>query len=262
MSEIIPGPLGIPIGKHGKTVFRRTKKKIFTYEASDEPLKVKSDKAQNNRLEFGKLVKFSNFVNRSMLIKEVWKHSKLPGSASNRRILKFNHNTFKDYGINQGCRILPPSIYMNNAEVAISKSSLRFTFTTVDNQIGYDVKFSDFNPPYKFICMIHVKDPLNPENENKVINLMLEELSNAGPLSREEYTSYSFDIPENSFSFIKDYNTILAFPAVITMNEYGSPVHWTETGGIYLKGERPPSRQPKAVTSIESPEKSLRIEYN
>lgn len=262
MSEFIPGPLGTPLGKQGKTVFRRTKKKIFTYEASDEPMKVKSEIAQNNRLEFGKLVRFSNFINRSKLIKLAWKYSKLPGSASNRKILKYNHGTFKHYGIDQGCHILPVSIYMTNAEVTISESILRFKFTTVDNQIGYNPEFADFNPPYKFVCMLHFKDPVEPKNENKVINLMLEELSNTVPLSREDYTNYSFDIPENYFSFIKDYNTILAFPAVITMNEYGYPAQWTETGGIYLKGKRPPSRQPKVETTIESPEKSIRIEYN
>jgi len=262
MSEFIPGPLGIPLGKQGKTVFRRTKKKIFTYEASDEPMKVKSEKAQNNRLEFGKLVRFSNFVNRSKLIKEVWKRSKLPGTASNRRILKYNHNTFKHYGIDQACHILPKSTYMNKAEVTISESSLRFKFTTVYDQTGYNAQFSEFLPPYKYICMLHFKDPVDPVNEKKVINIMLEELLNTGHLSREGFTSYSFDIPENYFSFIKDYKTILAFPALITMNEYGSPVHWTETGGIYLKGERPPSKQPKAEIAIETPEKSLRIEYN
>ncbi|MFZ4589950.1 MAG: hypothetical protein ACOYN6_03070 [Ignavibacteria bacterium] len=262
MSELKTGHLGIPIGKHGKTVFRRNRKKVFTYEASDEPMKVKSEKAQNNRLEFGKLVRFSNFVNRSKLIKEVWKRSKLPGSASNRRILKYNHNTFINYGLDLDSHILPESVYMNKAQVIIDESSLGLKFTTVNDQTGYNTKFSEFLPTFKFICMLHFKDPIDPKNEKKVINIMLEEQLNTGHLSREGYTGYSFDIPENYFSFIKDYNTILAFPALITMNEYGSPVHWTEAGGIYLKGESPPISKPKVETTIESPEKSLRIEYN
>ena len=65
MSQIKPGSLGLPIGKLGKTIFRRNKKKLFTYEASDNPMNVKSEKAQNNRLGFGKLGKFSNFINKS-----------------------------------------------------------------------------------------------------------------------------------------------------------------------------------------------------
>ena len=262
MSQILDSHLGTPIGKHGKTIFRRNRKKIFTYEASEEPIKVKSEKAQNNRLGFGKLGKFCNFINKSKLVKHAWKISKQPGSATNRQMLKYNHNTFKYYQINSGIHILPESVYMYSAKVLLDENSLSFSFYTftVSNKMP-DNNYSDFNPPYVFVAMIHAKDPANPENEKKTVNVMLEEYSEAGPFSLEDATSYAFDVPEKAFSFIKDYNTVLVFPAIITIDEYNTPLKWAETGGIYIKGKHPDIIPPELAKSIENPGKSFRIEY-
>jgi hypothetical protein len=262
MARLHPGSLGTPIGKQGKTVFRRNKKKIFTYETSGEPIKIKSEKAQKNRFDFGKLSKFCNFVNRSVLIKKAWKLSKLPGTATNRQILKYNHLTHKLFGINSNCHILPRSIFMNNPSVTMDENSLSFRFTTVDDQIGYNEKFSHFNPPYVFMAAIHAKDTVNPENERQVVNIMIEETLEKGPLSREDYTSYTFDVPEKAFSFIDDYNTVLVFPAVVTIDEYNTPINWTETGGIYVRGEHPEIIKPPLPKPIEKPGKSFRVEFN
>jgi len=263
MAELKPGPLGTPIGKHGKTVFRRNRKKIFTYELSDEPMKVKSEKAQNNRNEFGKLIKFSNFINKTVVIKLAWKKVKVPGVASNRRIFKYNHNTFKFAGINSRCHILPASIYMSLPEVFLDENRLSFQFSTCDSYWKtYNEQYSDFNPPYVFIAMIYAKDPVNPDCKNKVVNVMMQELSDDGPFPHEGIISFTFDTSEKSFTFINDYNTVLVFPAVICLNEYNQPYKWTETGGIYIKGSRPVYTTSPEDKTIENPEKSFRIEYD
>jgi hypothetical protein len=262
MAQIVDSHLGVPIGKHGKTIFRRNRNKIFTYEASEEPIKVKSEKAQNNRLGFGKLGKFCNFINKSKLIKLAWKKSKLPGSATNRQMLKYNHITYKYYEISSGIKILPESMYINSPEVLLNENKLVFRFTTWDAYWKtYDEHYADFNPPYVFIAMIHAKDPVNPDNEKKTVNVILEEFSEVGPFSRDETTSYSFDVPKKAFSFIKDYNTVLVFPAIIQIDEYNTPVKWAETGGIYIKGKHPEIIPPKPAKPRERPGKSFRIEY-
>ena len=262
MAEIVNSHLGIPIGKHGKTIYRRNRKKIFAYEASGEPMKIKSEIAKNNRLGFGKLGKFCNFVNKSKLIKLVWKKSKQPGTATNRQMLKYNHKSYKYYEISSAINILPESLYIHSPEVHLNENKLVFSFTTRDtNWNNYDEHYSDFNPPYVFIAMIHSKDPVNPDSEQKSVNVMLEEYSEAGPFSRDEATSYSFDVPKKAFSFIKDYNTVLVFPAIIQIDEYNTPVKWAETGGKYIKGKKPPVIAPEPVKSRERPGKSFRIEY-
>lgn len=262
MAQLFKKTLGVPIGKHGNTIFRRNKRKIFTYEASGEPMKIKSEIAMNNRLGFGRLGKFCNFINKSKLIKLVWKKSRQPGTATNRQILKYNHISFKSSGISSGFNILPESMYINSPEVHLNENKLVFSFTTRDAYWKtYDEHYADFNPPYVFIAMVHAKDPVNPDTEQKSVNVMLEEYSEEGPFSRDEPTSYSFDVPKKAFSFIKDYNTVLVFPAIIQIDEYNTPVKWAETGGIYVKGKKPPVIAPEPEKPREKPGKSFRIEY-
>jgi hypothetical protein len=262
MSQILDSHLGTPIGKHGKTIFRRNRKKIFTYEASEKPLKIKSEIAQNNRLGFGKLGKFCNFINKSNLLKLVWKISKQPGSATNRQILKYNHTTYKYYEISSDIHILPESMSINSPEVLLDENKLVFRFSTLDAYWKtFNEQFSDFIPPYVFVAMIHAKDPVNPENKNKTVNVMLEETSETGPFSRVDTTSFSFEVAEKSFPFIKDYNTVLVFPAIISIDEYNCPVKWAETGGIYIKGKHPEIIPLEPEKPREKPGNSFRIEY-
>ena len=262
MAQLVKSTLGLPIGKHGKTIFRRNKRKIFTYEASGEPMKIKSEKAQNNRLGFGRLGKFCNFINKSKLIKLVWKKSRQPGTATNRQILKYNHISFKSSGISSGFNIIPESLFIHSPIVRLDEDKLIFSFTTRStNKNKYDENYADFIPPYVFIALIHAKDPVNPESDQKSVNVMLEEYSEEGPFSRDEATNYSFDVPKKAFSFIKDYNTVLVFPAIIQIDEYNTPVKWSETGGIYVKGKKPPVKTREPEKPREKPGKSFRIEY-
>lgn len=262
MARIIPGSVGTPIGKTGKTVFRRTNKKVFSYELTEAFKETKSEKVIANRKNFGKLSKFSNFVNKSETIKKVWKKSKLKGNASNRRIFKYNYKTFHHYGICSGINILPAHLYIHNSSVSLDENRLTFKFTTYDIKAGFDERYADFNPPYVFVAVIHAKDPINPDNRNEFLNVMLEETLENEKFSRDEFISHTFDTPESAFSFINDYNTVIVFPGIISIDEYNMPLKWTECGGIYVKGSHPEMIPPVKPAPLERPGKKFLIEYS
>lgn len=262
MSRIIPGSLGTPIGKHGKVVYRRNKRKIFSYEITDDFKGAQSERAKANRENFGILVKFSNFVNKSVLFKKIWRKSRQPGSATNRKILKYNSNTFKHAKINSGIHILPKSMNIHNAGVFLDDNNLMIKFTTYDNNAGFDEKYADFNSPYVIAAIIHAKDPVNSKIEKKFANLLLEETLEIEQFTRDGFITFTFDTPDGSFKFINDYNTVLVFPAIISIDQYNSPLKWAECGGIYIKGERPKSLPHEPDRPVEKPGKTFLLEYS
>lgn len=262
MARILPGPVGTPVGKTGKTVFRRTNRKVFSYELTEAFKETKSEKVIANRKNFGKLSKFSNFVNKSETIKKVWKKSKLKGNASNRRILKYNYKTFSHYGISSEINILPAHLYLHNHDISLDENRLTFKFTTYDSKAGFDERYANFNPPYVFVAVIHAKDPVNPDNKNEFLNVMLEETIENGMLSREEIISHTYDTPDGAFNFINDYNTVIVFPGIISIDEYNMPVKWAECGGIYVKGSHPEIIPPVKPVPLERPGKKFLIEYS
>lgn len=262
MSRIIPGHLGTPIGKYGKTVYRRTNKKVFSYELTEAFKETKSEKVIANRKNFGKLSKFSNFVNKSETIKKVWTKSKLKGNASNRRIFKYNYKTFHHYGISSGIHILPTNLYLHNLSTSLDHNRLTVSFSAYDINAGFDNKFVDFNPPYVIVTVIHAKDPVNPGNENEYLNVMLEETIENIRFQEEKLFTHTFDTPEGAFSFIDDYNTVIVFPGLISIDEYNYPGKWAECHGLYTKGSHPEIIPPQKPVPIERPGKKFLIEYS
>ncbi|MFA7360037.1 MAG: hypothetical protein WC139_03275 [Candidatus Kapaibacterium sp.] len=262
MARIFPGSVGTAVGKTGKTVFRRTNKKVFSYELTEAFKETKSEKVIANRKNFGKLSKFSNFVNKSETIKKVWKKSKLKGNASNRRILKYNYKTFQNYGISSDINILPAHLYVHNRSIDLNENRLTFKFTTYNIRTGFDERYADFNPPYVFVAVIHAKDPVNPDIKNEFLNVILEESLESEKFSRDEYISYTFDTPEGAFSFINDYNTIIVFPGIVSIDEFNEPIKWAQCGGIYIKGSHPEIITPTKPVPRERPGKKFLIEYS
>ena len=260
MARILPGHIGTPVGKHGKTVYRRTNKKVFSYELTEAFKETKSEKVIANRKNFGKLSIFSNFVNKSETIKQVWKKSKLKGNASNRRILKYNYKAFHSYGISSDINILPTNLFLHNRSANLDTNRLTIKFSAYDTKAGFDEKYADFNPPYVIVSIVHVKDPVNPVNEKEFLNVLLEETIENVRIQDDKLFSYIFDTPDGAFNFINDYNTVIVFPGIISIDENNYPIKWAECHGLYIKGSHPEINPPSKPIPFERPGKKFLVE--
>jgi len=80
--------------------------------------------------------------------------------------------------------------------------------------------------------------------------------------TRDRFITFTFDTPDGSFKLINDYETIIVFPAVISIDASNYPIKWAECGGIYTKGSRPKIALPQPVPPIEKPGKTFLIEYS
>lgn len=262
MARIIPGSLGTPQGKTGNEVFRRTNKKTFSYRLTKAYNDTKSEKVKEGRKKFGQLSKFSNYLNESPLLKDVWIKSKLKGHGPNRKILKYNHAAYMRNGISHYINILPVSLYMHKTEVELTNDYLNMKLSAIDQGANIlDEKYKDFNPPYVFMAIIHAKDPVDPDSEHKYVNARLEETLDKVRIADSGHISFTFDTEKGFFSFVNHFNTVIVFPAVVSIDEFNKPLKWTECGGIYLKGNPPPVVRPEKPKPLELPGKKFEVKY-
>jgi hypothetical protein len=237
MARIINSHLGIPIGKMGDIVFKRRNKKIFSQFAAENYKETTSERVIKNRNLFGEVTVFSNFVNRSPVIKFIWnKRKDMPGKAANLKIYKYNHPTIKYYGISSGCKILPYCLQIYEAAVGLTKDTLTFSFKNHNSKGLIPESYKDFKAPFLFTAIIHMEEPVSEKVKHKQVNIRLEEMLESGELSGGGFTHFTFNTAKNSFEIIKDYNKIIVYPAIISFDEYKQAYKWAECGGLYVKG--------------------------
>lgn len=260
MAQITDNHLGTPSGKLGNYIYKRRYKKTFAQLATNAYNPTKSVKVIANRNLFKRVMIFSNFINKSLIIKSIWrKMRKLPGKASNMKILKANHNIIKCYGISSMCQILPHYLPLTKVGVGLDENKLSFSFM-VNNSSIFEGTFNDFNPPFVFVAILHMENPLNKNAKHKDVNLRIQEKVDTGEISLEGTTNFTFNTKKKTFEIIKEYATVIVYPAVICLDQYKQPYKWAECGGIYVKGSEPvvvpkakkePVSEPGVVIDIE-----------
>lgn len=262
MARLINYHLGLPIGKMGNIVFKRRNKKVFSYFATEAYKETSSERLIKNRNLFAEVTKFSNFVNRSPVVKFIWKKRKdLPGKATNLKIFKYNHPTINSYGISSRCKILPFYLYISEAGIGLNQNTLTFKFKISDDKGVLYSGFEDFKAPFLFIAIIHMEEPTSKSVKHKEVNLRLEERLEAGELSEKGYTDFTFNTVKKTFSIIKDYNKVIVFPAIVNFDEYNQPYKWAECGGLYAKGADRVYVPPPKAEPIQKPGVIIDVEY-
>lgn len=262
MARIRHGVLGTPTGKVGDTVFRNLNKKTVASKLAESYRKSNSEAVQKNENLFARVTKFSNFLNQSDIIKNVWLFSNKPGAYSNLKIFKHNYNSIKSYGINSDCHILPPNFSYENEGIILDCDSLQIRFHIAYGSEVYKKQNEDFNPPYAFVSLIYAKDPVNPKSKNKTVSMLLSEILNGIEIIPLEKSGFNFSSEKGAFSFIDDFNTVIVFPAIVSINEARKVYTWAENGGFYVKGELPSEILYKPPPPLPKTNKESFIKYD
>ena len=261
MAEMKGGLLGKPSGKVGDMVYRIKNKKVLAYQLNKTYNKSYSDKALKNEDLFTKVSAFANFLNQSPLLKQIWVLSKTPGAYSNLKIYKYNHKSIKLWGISSDTRILPTNFTYKNKNVILNKSKLTLEFLSPEENKLYKSQTHDFSGPYTFIAVIYAIDPVNAESEQQKVAVYLDEKKDDFNISALGTSSFTFDIPENSFPFLNDFKTVLVYPAIVSDGPVNTMRKWAECGGIYIKGSIPKKSLFKPEPQPVKPNKTFIIKY-
>ncbi len=239
MARIRHGALGSPTGKVGNTVFRRLNKKTVASVLSENRKKSNSEAVLKNESLFARVTKFSNFVNQSIIIKNVWKFSNMPGTYTNLKIFKRNYFSIRSWGVSSDFHILPENYTYSNEGILLDKDKLEIRFSVCRPILVYKKQTGEFNPPYAILALIHAKDPVKPNSKNKTVSLFLSELHDGFLITPLEKSSFIFAGNIGSFSFIDDFKTVIVFPAVVSIDKDTKSYEWAEHGGFYVKGSKP-----------------------
>jgi len=261
MARIKAGSLGTPSGKVGNTVYRRKNKKTMAYRLNEVYNKSFSDAALKNESIFTQVTKFSNFVNKPDIVKKVWMFSKMPGAYSNLKIYKYNYKSIRNWGISSDFHILSENFYYQNKNITLNKNNLTLEFSVLPALILFKKQTKDFDPPYTFLSLIHAKDPVNPKTKPDKLSIFLIEKPDSFEISNEGTSCFTFVTDENSFSFIDDFNTVIVFPAIVSVDSNGKIYKWAENGGFYIKGNKPSDSLHKPKTPPVSPNRTFLIDY-
>ncbi|MFA5011283.1 MAG: hypothetical protein WC644_04945 [Ignavibacteria bacterium] len=239
MARIRSGVLGTPTGKIGKTVYRRLNKKTVASGLSENRKKSNSEAVIQNENLFAQVTKLCNFVNKSTIIKNVWKFSKLPGTYTNLKLFKHNYNSIRSWDVSSDFHILPDNLQYFNEDILLCKDKLEIRFYVDYAVTVYKKQTGDFLPPYAFLSLIYAKDPVSPKSKIKKVSQFLSEIQTGFQIIPKQKSSFTFASQDDSFSYIDDFNTVIVFPAIVSLNETKKTYEWAENGGFYVKGSKP-----------------------
>lgn len=262
MARIKGGSLGTPSGKVGNTVYKNKNKKTIAYQLNEAYNKSNSEAALNNEEIFKRISKFCNFVNKSPVVKAIWKFAKMPGTYSNLMIFKYNHNNIKSWGISSEFHILPPNYRYDNKNISLDKDMLAIELIVRSPSEYFQRQSGDFGNPNIFLALIHAEDPVVPDSKPQKVNLFLAESPDNFGKTDSGKILFTFDTEKESFSFIDYFNTVIVYPAVVNFNSYECTYKWAENGGFYIKGSKPANPIPKPAPPPEAPNKTFIIEYD
>ena len=262
MARIRSGVLGTPTGKIGKTVYRRLNKKTVASELSENRKKSNSEAVLKNESLFAQVTKLCNFVNKSKIIKNVWKFSNLPGTYTNLKIFKHNYESIRSWDVSSDFHILPANLSYSNEGVLLNKDKLEIRFFVSAAAEKYKNQTGEFLPPYAFLSLIYAKDPVNPKSKNKKVTQFISEIKTGFEIVPMEKSSFAFESEKGSFSYIDDFKTVIVFPAIVSINEKKNSYSWAEKGGFYVKGSKPEQSLYKPPPAPPAQNKESFIKYD
>lgn len=236
MARIRPGVIGETSGKVGDVVYRRKNKKIHAYNANKKRKRTITEAVVKNESAFSRVIRFSNFINNPVIVKNVWEFSKLPGTYTNLKIFKFNYECIKSFGVTHAVHILPENYFYDNKNIHIDKDSLILNFQITPWTEYYRKQTKEFIPPYYFLALVHAKNPIKKKLKHKEISVLPVELSSLERIEFYKTYSFAFELPKDALSFIDDYKTVIVFPAIVSFNRNNNSYEWAENGGFYVKG--------------------------
>ena len=221
-----------------------------------------SENVKKNRDLFGEVTVFANFANKSPVIKQIWKKFKIGKKklASNLKIFVYNHQSIKLYGVSSRSRILPHYLPIDEAGIGLNENTLTFSFKISEKGIIPET-YNDFKAPFIFTAIIRMEEPVDETVKNKLVNIRLEEMLLEADLLYDGFTHFTFNTAKKSFKIINDYNKIIVYPAIISLDSYQQPYKWAECGGIYVKGSDRVYVPPPKPEPVQKPDVYFDIEY-
>lgn len=206
-------------GKLGNVIFRNRNGKLVAYAAPKHHHISKSEKSVDNRKKFGINVQLAKNICSLKPLYNVWKYSKMGGSNTYTKILKFNYRSAEPGKLTLGNVLTPISIALEVNSVEIANRRLSINFLIPDNENN-----NKLWPFYvNIIIFLHKTLKGHKDKGNQFVTFNV-------PVHQKELTGiynfqYSFD--KSTYGNIKCYSKCIVYFALVKSIDYENNPVWS-----------------------------------
>jgi hypothetical protein len=206
-------------GKLGNVVFRNRNGKLVAYSAPKKYHLSRSEKSVNNKMKFGINVQLSKNICSLKPLYSVWKNSKMDGSNTYTKILKFNYKSSEPGKLTLGNALTPISIALEVNSVEITNGNLSISF-----QIP-DIKNNNKLSPFYINIIIFLHDTLKGHKDKGsqfiTFNVPVHEKEATGIYNFQ----YTFD--KSTYGNIKCYSKCIVYFALVKSIDFENNPIWS-----------------------------------
>ena len=223
--------LGIASGSVGDLVYKNRRGKSFVAPKPGRYKKTKSPDLIRNRTKFGIASKFASVINETEFLVPIWKLTKLPGKSAYTRILKHIYTKCENSFIHSRASITPEGYDLQNVRFNIDDDSMEIIFN-----VKKDVA-DIFTPPFVVVAIVYMYQPIEKETpENRESFLIFQQELVGGNFADDEENALPLLIDEGTFKILNDYNKVIIFFTIISIENVNKETVYTNGTGHRFKG--------------------------
>jgi hypothetical protein len=208
-------------GKLGNVIFRTRNGKLVAYAAPNNHRISKSQKSVDNRKKFGINVQLSKNICSLTPLYNVWKNSKLEGSNTYTKILKYNYKSCVPGSLTLNNSLTPISIALDVTSITIANGilNIEFQIPNLDN--------NNLISPF-YINIIVFLSETNEVQKGKGTQLIS---FNVPILQKEESGIYSFlySFDKATRANIESYSKCNVYFALVKIQDFEDNPVWSSS---------------------------------
>ncbi|MFA5012427.1 MAG: hypothetical protein WC644_10815 [Ignavibacteria bacterium] len=228
MANITNELTGRASGKVGNLVYRITNGVTSLCSA---PLKQKpatDPLVIARRNKFRTALRLASSINRIAALKYLWKNTAVFGVKTTlsafSRIIKKNYPYVSEYGLTDGVYLGPAFGFgITTTDISLSDSAIEVSIDPIGTQENIDTNVEKF---ISLACVLFVSDP---NDTNLPVYDFFQGMSSNVVLNLANPLSFSIAINGDVQEMYNSYETRKAFLILITTDNSGSPVHYSQT---------------------------------
>ena len=223
MVKINNSILGTPKGKLGKIVYRHMNGRTFASERPDIYNASQSEAAKSNRGRFGIAIQFAKYINSIPELSKIWKYTKIKGTTSFNRLVKYNIKTIKN------CLLTPYNLitpvckddfaFVN--DISFVNNSLKFKIN-LDEKVNITVE--DFH--ILIYCIIAFQSPKR-NNEKSIVMTHLSIETTKYKLN--DYSEVEMSLADSQKGISSRYKSCMVYIAGIIDSQNPKDIVYTST---------------------------------
>ena len=216
--------LGVIQGALGPQVFKNRRGKSYVSQLPHNSGKVPSLNVINSRKKFGIVTRFAQAINSIPALKTIWDIATPDSMSPYNGIFKTNYPSVTSSDVKDTALIVPRfyGFGVNTTDLSIDGSSVNLSI----DALGTDTVLDTFTEKYIQLCaVIKCTSPVFSDSPD---SMFIPVKSSQVLLNLANPLSFSIELKDFEQKIFSAYDSHLTFLALVTLDEMGNAVHYSE----------------------------------